>query len=115
MNRHLAESRYAADHPEDVRSASSKALDDAGGGHGAASTHRDQGGGRVTPFQLVQGGGEQAGAGAAHRVAERDGAAVDVDLVRVGLVHAQPGQHHRGERLVDLEQVDVAQGHAAAV
>ena len=67
------------------------------------------------PLQLVQRGGDQPGAGAADRVAERDRAAVDVDPVRVGLVHAQPGQHHRRERLVDLEQVDVADRHAAAV
>ena len=31
-----------------------------------------------------------------------------------GSVHGQPGQHHRRERLVDLEQVDVADRHAAA-
>ena len=29
-------------------------------------------------------------------------------------MHAEPGQHHRGERLGDLEQVDVADDHAAA-
>ena len=46
---------------------------------------------------------------------ERDGAAVDVDPFRIGLVHAHPGQRDRSERLVDLEQVDVAEHHAAAL
>jgi hypothetical protein len=40
----------------------SEALDDGGGGHGAAGAHGDQGGGGVPPFQLVQGGGDQPGA-----------------------------------------------------
>ena len=40
-------------------------------------------------------------------VAEGDRAAVDVHPVHVGLQFALPGQHHGGERLVDLEQVDV--------
>ena len=54
----------------------------------AAGAHGDQRGAGVAPLQLVQRGGDQPGAGAADRVAEGDGAAVDVDLVRVGLVHA---------------------------
>jgi hypothetical protein len=85
------------------------------GGHRAAGAHGDEGGGRVPSLQFVQGGGHQPSAGAAHRVAERDGAAVDIDPVRIGPVHALPGQHHRRERLVDLEQVNIADRHAAAV
>src|SRR5215471_14685545 len=87
---------------------SSETLDDGGRGHGATGAHGDQGGGGVPALQLMQGGGDQPGSGAADRVAEGDRAAVDVDLVRVGPVHAEPGQDHRGERLVDLEQGDVA-------
>ena len=49
----------------------------------------------------------QLGARGAERVAEGDGAAVDVDLVHVGVVLLLPGQHDRGEGLVDLDQVDV--------
>jgi hypothetical protein len=40
-------------------------------------------------------------------VAERDRATVDVDLVLVELEHPQRVERHRGERLVDLPEVDV--------
>ena len=45
-------------------------------------------------------------------MAEGDGPAVDVDLVPVDLVDLAPGHDHGGERLVDLEDVDVGHGHA---
>jgi hypothetical protein len=48
-------------------------------------------------------------------VAERDGAAVDVDAVQVGLVHLRPRQHDGCERLVDLEQVEVRHRHPRPV
>ena len=35
----------------------------------------------------------------------------DVDPVQVGTGLPLPGQHHAGERLVDLDQVDLVQGH----
>ena len=41
-----------------------------------------------------------------------DGTAVDVDLGQVGTGLALPRQHDRGEGLVDLDQVDVGEGHA---
>jgi alkylation response protein AidB-like acyl-CoA dehydrogenase len=87
-------------------------LDDARGRQRAAGAHGDQGQVRVAPLQLVQGGGQQPGAGRADRVAERDRAAVDVDPVLVRLVHPHPGQRDRRERLVHLEQVDVGDRHA---
>ena len=65
--------------------------------------------------QLVHGLGEQDGAGAAERVAEGDGAAVGVDPVEVGAELLGPRQHDRGERLVDLEDVDVVDAEAVAV
>ena len=50
----------------------------------------------------------QPGAGHAERVADRDRAAVDVEPVEVD-AEVLVGRHHlRGERLVDLDQVDVA-------
>jgi hypothetical protein len=59
--------------------------------------------------------GEQAGAGGAEGVAEGDRAAADVDPGQVGAGLALPGQHHRGECLVDLDQVDLGQGHPGLV
>ena len=48
-------------------------------------------------------------AGRTNRVAEGDGATVDVDLVHVGIVHTRPSFiDDGGEGLVDLEEVDVA-------
>jgi MarR family transcriptional regulator, transcriptional regulator for hemolysin len=64
-----------------VRAVASQALDDGGGGHRAARAHGDQRRGRAAPLEFVQRGGEQPRAGAAHRVAEGDRAAVDVDPV----------------------------------
>jgi long-chain acyl-CoA synthetase len=85
--------------------APSEALDDRGGRHGAAGAHRDQRGARVAPFELVQRGGDQPGAGGAGQVPEGDRPAVEVNPLLVGRKHLQPG-HDGGERLVDLEQVD---------
>ena len=50
-------------------------------------------------------------------MSQRDRAAVDVDLVihigvRIGAVHLRPAQDHRGEGLVDLDQVDVIHRHS---
>ncbi|SLD08002.1 Uncharacterised protein [Mycobacteroides abscessus subsp. massiliense] len=59
--------------------------------------------------------GDQAAAGAAHRVAQGDGTAVDVHAIEVGLVHGGPRQHHGSEGLVDLDDVDIADLHAGAV
>ena len=46
------------------------------------------------------------------RVAERDRAAVDVDALRVEAELADDGDGLRRERLVELDEVDVADGHA---
>ena len=52
---------------------------------------------------------------AADRVAERDRAAVDVDLVPVEAELATVGEGLRGERLVDLDQVERLDRHLDAV
>src|ERR1700722_9411998 len=57
--------------------------------------------------QLVDDAAKDAGTGGADRVAERDGASVDVDLVLVDAEHAHRVERDRGERLVDLPHVDV--------
>src|ERR1700729_2305923 len=57
--------------------------------------------------KLEQERAEDAGAGGADRVAERDRAAVDVDLVLVEAEHPHRVERHRRERLIDLPQIDV--------
>ena len=78
----------------------------------ATAAHRHQGVFLVGARELVHGLGEQHGAGAAERVTEGDGAAVGVHRRHVGLELLLPGEDHRGEGLVDLDQVDVAHLHA---
>ena len=68
----------------------------------------------IAPLQFVDQRAEDHRAGGAERMAERDGAAVDVDLGRIEIERLQIAQHHRGERLVDLEQIDVGERHAGA-
>src|SRR5262245_60091283 len=93
----------------------SDALDDRAGAQAATAAHADEGGGLVGPLELVEGLGHEERPRTPEGVAEGDGPAVGVGLVEVGLDLAGPGQHDRGEGLVDLEQVDVADGHARAV
>src|SRR5947199_195072 len=45
----------------------------------------------------------------ADRVAERDGAAADIDLLMGNAEFLHPGQRHRCERLVAFEQVDIVE------
>ena len=42
-------------------------------------------------------------------MAERDGAAVDVEAIRIDRQLAQTGEHLRGERLVQLHEADVVE------
>src|SRR4051812_21368022 len=58
-------------------------------------------------LHFVKERGQQAGAAGADRVAECDGAAVDVDAVVRDFELSHARDHLRGERFVDLEQVDV--------
>src|ERR1700722_15959819 len=88
------------------------ALDDGAGRQRTTGAHGDQRGALVGALELVQRGRDQPAAGATHRVPECDRAAVDVDLVHVRVVHPRPGQHHGGECLVDLGDVDIAHLHA---
>src|SRR5262245_19057028 len=97
-----------------LRPGSAEALDDGGVGHAAALAHGLQAVPAASALQLVEQRGQQLGARAAERVAEGDGAAVDVGLGQVGARLELPGQHDRGEGLVDLEQVDVVDRQARA-
>src|SRR5207248_8813711 len=60
--------------------------------------------------QLVHEVHGEPGTGRADRVAERDRAAVDVDLLRVQAELVGGHQADRGERFVDLDQVERAGG-----
>jgi hypothetical protein len=60
-----------------------------------------------SPPQLVEQGADLAGAGAAERVAEGDGAALGVDLALVQAKLVGAPHALRGEGLVDLEDVDI--------
>src|SRR3954452_11335082 len=66
----------------------------------------------AAPPQLVYERAEDARAGRADRVAERDRAAVHVDLALVDAEHPHRVDRDRRERLVDLEQVDVVDRQA---
>uniref|UniRef100_A0A0N4Z3R5 PE-PGRS family protein n=1 Tax=Parastrongyloides trichosuri TaxID=131310 RepID=A0A0N4Z3R5_PARTI len=92
----------------------SDALDDGGGAHSGADAEGGQASRPVGALQLVQQGAEDHAAGGAQRVAHGDGAAVHVHPVvrHVQLLHEI--HDHRGEGLVQLEQVDVADAHARA-
>src|SRR3954447_19226876 len=91
------------------------ALDDRAGAEAAAAAHRHEAYLLVRALELVQEGGDQPRAGGAERVPERDRAAVDVDAVHVRLELAAPGRDNGGERLVDLDQVDVVDLHVVAL
>ena len=52
---------------------------------------------------------------AAERMAERDGAPVDVDPLHVGVHLVRPREHDAGERLVDLDAVDRVERDAGAL
>src|SRR4051812_3565828 len=75
----------------------------------AAAAHRDQRRLAVGALELVHRLGDEHGAGRAERMAERDRPSVRVHAIDVGPELALPREHDRGERLVDLDDVDVVQ------
>src|SRR5712691_11718304 len=87
-----------------------EAFQDGRVGQAAGFAHGLQGQAGAACVHGVDQGGHQPGAAGPERVADGDGAAMDVDFVQVGAGFALPGEHDAGERLVDLEQVDVADG-----
>ena len=109
-------SSQAAWQPPDARKVnrakcSAEPLEDHRHALAAAHAHGLQAQGRVVELQAVQQGGGDARPGHAERVPDRDGAAVHVEL---GQVDAEVGVRRDDlgrERLVDLHQVDVGDGH----
>src|SRR5438067_10512288 len=60
-------------------------LDDDGRRHAAGNAHRHQPAPEITPLQFVEDGADQDRTGRTNGMTERDGAAVDVDLVAIEL------------------------------
>ena len=81
--------------------------DDEGVALAAAAAQRGRADAAAATLELERQVQGDPGAGHADRVAERDRAAVDVDLVGVDAQLPGRGQADRGERLVDLDQVEV--------
>src|SRR5215470_4705494 len=91
---------------------SGKPLDHHGHALAAAHAHRLQAERLVVELEAVQQGGGDPRPGHAERVPDRDRPAVDVQLVDVD-ADVLVGRDHLGrERLVDLDEVDVVDGHA---
>src|SRR4029079_11496991 len=77
-----------------------------------ADAHRRDAVATAAAAQLVEEGDDQPGAAHPQRMAERDRAAVDVDLFRVEPELTDHGEALRGERLVQLDEIEVVDGDA---
>ena len=77
-----------------------------GRAHAAANAHGDQAVPGAATFHLVEELDGQLGPGAAQGVAQGDGPAVDVDLLRVDTQFPDTGQGLGGKGLVDFKKVD---------
>src|SRR5579871_5174820 len=95
--------------------APSHPLDDGRGAHAAADTQRHQRGLLVGALELVEHGAQNHRAGSAERMAERDRAAIDIDLGIVDVECLNVAQHHRGKGFVEFEQIDVGFLHARSL
>src|ERR1035438_6437007 len=85
----------------------SEHFEEAGGAHTAADAHGDHDVPGLAATALEQCVPDLAGAGHSVRVADGDGAAVDVQLVRVDLEEVAAVHGLGREGLVQLPQVDV--------
>src|SRR6185437_2051586 len=90
-------------------------LDDRRDTHAAANTKRDERTPGVATLEFVDHGAQNHCAGGSQRVTHGDGAAVDVELLVGNVEVLLELQHHGGEGLVQLEQVDVVDGQTGAV
>src|SRR6266571_3734658 len=91
----------------------SEALDDAGGAHAAADAHGDHAITRIAALQFADDGGGEFCSGAAEGMAERDGAAAGIDARRVEAGLPDDGKRLSGERFVEFDDGDVAEGEAS--
>ena len=96
-----------------LRLSASALLVDGGNAHAAADAQRSQTTLDLgTLLHLMQQGDDDTSAGSAHGVAQRDGAAVDVDLAHVEVQLTGHSDGLSGKGLVGLDQVDVVDGQA---
>src|ERR1700754_2561662 len=95
-----------------VGSARRRHADDQSIALATAAAQRSDAGATTAALELEREVQREAGARHADRVAERDGTAVDVDLLRVDAELLRGHHADRGERLVDLHQVEVGGGDA---
>src|SRR5206468_12861798 len=89
--------------------ASSRAFDSEGDAVPAAQAERRDTAFQVAALQRIDQRGEHAAAARSDRVAERDGAAVDVDAVAIDAELVEHRHRLDREGFVELEEVDVLQ------
>src|ERR1700733_11900447 len=89
-----------------------EAFEDGGDAHAAADAQGDERSARVAALELVDDGGDEHRAGGAERMAHRDRAAVNVDVLLGQVQVPDPFQNDGGEGLVELEQVYVVKREA---
>src|ERR1051326_495206 len=80
--------------------------------HPAADAHGDDPPSLLSPPELVEQRSDHSAAGHAGGVADRDRAAVRVELLGVDAEPIAAVDHLRGERLVQLDDVDLVEAHA---
>src|SRR5882724_12059893 len=83
------------------------ALDDTRAAHAATDAHGHEAVALLAATKLVEDGDGQLRARATERMAERDGAAVDVDPLARQRAFAQHGERLTGEGFVEFDQVEV--------
>src|SRR5215218_7820827 len=86
-------------------SARSKRFDDGNIGNSATFAHRLQPESSAPRVQGMDESRHQFGPAGAQRMAERNGAAVDVQPLRIGADFQEPGERDGGERLIDFIEV----------
>ena len=89
-------------------------LEDGGSAHATSHAHGDHAVAELAAAHLVEQRGGELCAGAAERVAEGDGASVDVNTLRVEAEFADDGESLRGKGFVEFDEADVGQGEASA-
>src|SRR5918996_31339 len=93
---------------EPNRAGRSVPLDTHGNAHAAADAKRGEALFGVLLLHLVKQRNQHARAGSADRMADGDGAAIDIDLADIPAEILVHGERLRGEGLIGLDQVEIA-------